>query len=96
MKTLPYRSNGVEACVGPQRPSAADARYYLRWYASATSCVLELFGYEELAVDIIPWLEQPASAHFNTCIDSLILASGAQCMPKSRDEQADDGYSISS
>lgn len=81
--------NWDEANMEPPRPSVADARYYLRWYASATSCVFDLFEYEELATEIIPWLEQPASAESSTCINFLILAIGAQCGPKSHDEQAD-------
>lgn len=73
----------------PPRPSVEDARYYLKWYASATSCVFDLFGYEELATEIIPWLQQPASADSSTCINFLALAIGAQCGPKNHDEQAD-------
>ncbi|KAJ6115299.1 hypothetical protein N7486_001077 [Penicillium sp. IBT 16267x] len=77
----------------PPRPSVADARYYLRWYASATSDVFDLFGYEELTTEIIPWLERPASTDSNTCINFLVLAIGAQCGPESRDVEADAYFS---
>lgn len=72
----------------PPLPSVADARYYLWWYARATEAVFDLFGYEELATNIIPWLEQPASADSTTCINFLVLAIGAQCGPKGRDDIA--------
>ncbi|OQD68755.1 hypothetical protein PENDEC_c031G06329 [Penicillium decumbens] len=81
--------NWDEANMEPPRPSVADCDYYLCWYASATSCVFNLFEYEELAAKIIPWLEQPASADSCSCINFLVLAIGAQCGPKSRDAQAD-------
>lgn len=82
------RKNWKEASTEPPRPSVADSHYYLHWYASATSCVFDLFEYEELVADAIPWLELPASADSRTCINFLVLAIGAQCGPKSRDGQA--------
>ncbi|KAJ5700047.1 hypothetical protein N7536_003060 [Penicillium majusculum] len=81
--------NWIQASIEPPRPSKTDTYYYLRWYASATSCVLDLFGYEELATEIIPWLERPAAADATSCINFLVLAIGAQCGPQDRDTQAD-------
>lgn len=80
--------NWNEASTEPPRPSAADACYYLRWYASATSCVFDLFGYDELEAEIIPWLERNGCPDSRTCINFLVLAIGAQCGPESRDKQA--------
>ncbi|KAJ5640051.1 uncharacterized protein N7484_007913 [Penicillium longicatenatum] len=71
----------------PPRPSVTDTRYYLRWYNSATSDVFDLFGYEELTTEIIPWLERPPSTDSDTCINFLVLAIGAQCGPEDRDEE---------
>ncbi|KAJ5537714.1 hypothetical protein N7494_007193 [Penicillium frequentans] len=71
----------------PTRPSISDTRYYLQWYASATSDVFDLFGYEELITEIIPWLERAPSTDSSTCINFLVLAIGAQCGPQSRDEE---------
>ncbi|KAJ5142763.1 uncharacterized protein N7515_001550 [Penicillium bovifimosum] len=81
--------NWDTASVEPQRPSVADARYYLEWYTSATSCVFDLFGYEELTAEIISWLGRAASVDASTCINFLVLAIGAQCGPEDRDSQAD-------
>ncbi|KAJ5910501.1 hypothetical protein N7504_005144 [Penicillium tannophilum] len=79
--------NRSEAPMEPPRPSIADTRYYLRWYASATSDVFDLFGYEELITEIIPWLDRATSTDSSTCINFLVLAIGAQCGPESRDEE---------
>lgn len=78
-----------ETPMEPPRPSIADTRYYLQWYTSATSDVFDLFGYEELIAEIIPWLERASSTDSNTCINFLVLAIGAQCGPESRDEETD-------
>lgn len=79
----------TNAGLEPQRPSEEDARYYLRWYASVTSCVFDLFGYEELEEKIIPWLNRPAASDTDSCINFLVLAIGAQCGPQDRDIQAE-------
>ncbi|KAJ5788551.1 hypothetical protein N7457_003541 [Penicillium paradoxum] len=84
--------NWNKASVEPQRPSATDAHYCLKWYTSATSCVFDLFGYEELTAGIIPWLESVAPADASSCINFLVLAIGAQCGPEDRDTQADEYF----
>lgn len=81
--------NWNQESIEPPRPSQTDALYYLRWYESATSCVLDLFGHEELETEIIPWLERAPAVDARSCINFLVLAIGAQCGPQDRDTQAD-------
>ncbi|KAJ5811731.1 hypothetical protein N7474_008032 [Penicillium riverlandense] len=83
---------GNDTVAEPSRPSVADARYYLQWYTSTTSCVFDLFGHQELAEEIIPWLEKPASTDPQTCINFLVLAIGAQCGPRNCDDQANEYF----
>lgn len=78
----------TKARLEPRRPSEEDARYYLRWYTSATSCVFDLFGYDELEKEIIPWLKGPTASDTSSCINFLALAIGAQCCPGDHDMQA--------
>lgn len=82
--------NWPVANAEPQRPSVADARYCLQWYASATGCVFDLFSYEEVATEIIPWVEHKTATPSTTaqnCINFLVLAIGSQCGPQDRDAE---------
>ncbi|KIA75482.1 hypothetical protein HK57_00031 [Aspergillus ustus] len=85
-------ANWTDLNAEPQRPSPADARYYLKWYASATSCVFDLFEYDHLEAEIITWLDQPPSGHANSCVYFLVLAIGAQCAPQDHDTRADSYF----
>ncbi|KAL2831298.1 hypothetical protein BJY01DRAFT_254337 [Aspergillus pseudoustus] len=86
-------ANEADVNVEPQRPSPADARYYLKWYARATSCVFDLFAYDELEAEIIPWLDEPVSADARSCAYFLVLAIGAQCAPHDHETRADSYFS---
>lgn len=81
-------ANTIDIKVEPQRPSEADAHYYIHWYSVTTTCVFDLFELEELEAQIVPWLSQPATADAQTCINFLVLAIGAQCAPGDHDVQA--------
>ncbi|KAJ5464663.1 uncharacterized protein N7458_000349 [Penicillium daleae] len=87
--------NSIETSTEPARPSIEDALYYIRWFSSATSCVFDLFGHDELTTMIVPWLEQPSTTDANTCIYFLVLAIGAQCGPKNRDDEAEAYFNYS-
>lgn len=82
----PFNSTGVG--TEPSKPTIEDAKYYILWFSSATSCVFDLFDYDELATSMISWLKQPPSSDANTCIQFLILAIGAQCGPRNREDEA--------
>lgn len=79
--------------VKPQLPCEEDARYCIRWYASATNCVFDLFSQEELVSDIIPWLTDKSPSATSSCINFLVLAIGAQCGPQDREVDADSYFS---
>lgn len=66
----------------PQLLSEEEARYCIRWYATSTSCVFDLFLYDDLVQEIIPWLSTPSSPDSRSCMNYLVLAIGAQCSPR--------------
>ncbi|KAF4970371.1 hypothetical protein FZEAL_10063 [Fusarium zealandicum] len=76
----------------PQRPSPADAKYFIRWYILATNCVLSLFQESELYDSLSAWLQNgqealeqdPMSATF-----FLLFAIGAQTCPEDCDGLAE-------
>ncbi|KAJ5403774.1 hypothetical protein N7509_003645 [Penicillium cosmopolitanum] len=78
--------------VIPQPPSEEDARYCIRWYATATNCVFDLYSREKLIEDIIPWLSAPNSSDSRSCINYLVLAIGAQCGPQDLEEKSNSYF----
>ena len=77
------------------RPDPERARYLVRWYMRATSCVLNLSDEFEIQASLSRWLE---SSHdgpeqdANNAIFFLILAIGAQTCPEHLDDLAEQYF----
>ena len=87
--TPPPPVDWSQATVEPPRPSEAQARHYIRWYAITSGCVFDLLSNEDLEA-IIPWLREPPTFPdaATTCINFLVLATGALCGPQNCDAEA--------
>jgi hypothetical protein len=77
----------------PEKPSAAEADYFLHWYKLATNCILNLYDDCDLRARMEEWAtgatprEQQDDA--TSGIYYLILSIGAQTCPEDKDELAE-------